>query len=275
MSSLEDVIPAFNDFGVKRPGAVLTLLNNEDNYFDIWINHYSKHYDPRDIYILDHNSTGDFSRKLYEGAREARYNVIPVHNENWHFNIWMCTTVSLFQWFLLQSYKTVLVCDCDEIIFTDPKSKYSGLREYYENFEGYGISTCGFHILSDPLNDPPIDPNKKIMSQKKKFVYDGMYSKPLLSTISLQYNFGFHTAQNLNGKFDIDEDLILIHLRMVDFEWNYSRDLKRNIENWSQIDLYNEIGNHSKPCSREERTLLFQEFYNKGIDIPERFQDVF
>jgi len=62
---------------------------------------------------------------------------------------------------------------------------------------------------------------------------------------------------------------------MVDFEWNYSRDLKRNIENWSQIDLYNEIGNHSKPCPREERILLFQEFYKKGIDIPERFQDVF
>ena len=212
MSSLEDVIPAFNEFGVKRPGAVLTLLNNEDNFFDIWINHYSKHYDPRDIFVLDHNSTGDFSRKLYEGAREGRYNVIPVHNENWHFNLWMCTTVSLFQWFLLQSYKTVLVCDCDEIIFTDPKSKYSGLREYYENSEGYGVSTCGFHILSDPLNDPPIDPNKKIMAQKKKFCYDGFYCKPLLSTISLQYNFGFHNAENINGKFDIDEDLILIHL---------------------------------------------------------------
>ena len=278
MQSIDDTIPAFKDFGNKRSGAVVTLLNNEDNFFDIWINHYSKHYDSRDIFVLDHNSSGDFAEKLYHGAKEGKYNLIPVHNDKWHFNIWMCTTVSLFQWFLLQSYKTVLVCDCDEIIFTDPKSKYSGLREYYENFEGYGKSANGFHILCDPINDVPVDINKKIIRQKQKYLHEYMLCKPALSTMSLQYNFGFHTAQNIpfpGSKFDIDEDLILFHLRMVDFEWNFSRDLKRNIENWSEIDVYNGIGIHSQPCPKEERIKLLQDYYNRGELIPERFLDVF
>jgi len=273
MDTIDDIIPEFKDFGIKRPGAVVTLLNNEDNFFDIWIDHYSKHYDARDIFVLDHNSTGKFAEKLYHGAKEGRYNVIPVHNDKWHFNIWMCTTVSLFQWFLLQSYKTVLVCDCDEIVFTDPKSKYSSLREYYENFEGYGVTTNGYHILCDPLNDLPLDINQKIIKQKQKYIHDDMLCKPILSTMSLQYNFGFHSANNMC--FDIDKDLILFHLRMVDLNWNYSRDLKRNIEQWSEIDIYNKIGTHSQPCSKEERIKLLQDYFDRGELIPERFQDVF
>jgi len=274
MNNLDGIIPEFKDFGYQRPGAVVTLLNNEDYFFDIWIDHYSKHYDARDIFVLDHNSTGEFAEKLYHGSKEGRYNVIPVHNEKWHSNLWMCTTVSLFQWFLLQSYRTVLVCDCDEIVFTDPKSKYSGLREYYENFKGPGITTNGFHILCDPLNDLPVDINKKIIKQKLKYIHDDMLCKPILSTVSLQYNFGFHNIHEF-GKFDIDQDLILFHLRMVDFNWNYSRDLKRNIEQWSELDLYNGIGDHSHPCPIEERIKLLQNYYDRGELIPERFQDVF
>ena len=74
---------------------------------------------------------------------------------------------------------------------------------------------------------------------------------------------------------DIDNNLILFHLRMVDFDWNYSRDLKRNIENWSEIDIYNGIGTHSQPCLKEERIKLLQNYYARGELIPERFQDVF
>jgi len=61
----------------------------------------------------------------------------------------------------------------------------------------------------------------------------------------------------------------------VDFDWNYSRDLKRNIENWSEIDIYNKIGTHSQPCPKEERIKLLQNYYDRGELIPERFQDVF
>jgi hypothetical protein len=82
-----------------------------------------------------------------------------------------------------------LASDVDEIITVDPKSRYKDLRDYYEKFIGNVVATQGYHIVSDPENDPPIDISRPILEQRNKMVYDDFLHKPLLSRVKCQYNY--------------------------------------------------------------------------------------
>ena len=250
----------------KRAGAVFTHVNNEDKFFPIWLKHYSQYYDSKDIYVINHNSTGEFLEVLKEGARKEKFTMITVYNDQWFNGVWQCYNFSLFQWFLLQSYNTVLASDVDEIVTVDPKSRYKDLREYYEKFVGHTIATQGYHIVSDPLNDPPIDVSRPILEQRNRMVYDGFLHKPLLSRIKCQYNFGQHNTNNVS--YDIDKSLLMLHLHYIDVEWTIEKDNKRSRDRWSEFDIANGFSIQNLPCDREEKIKMFQDVYAKSEEMP-------
>ena len=253
----------------RRPGAVFTHVNNEDKLFPIWLKHYSQYYEPEDIYVLAHNSNKDFEQSLLEGVKNKKFNMLPVYNLSWFNTTWLCQNCSMFQWLLLQSYKTVTCSDVDELIFTDPDSKWKSYREYYENFEHDTAVVKGYHIVSDPFRDPPIDLNKKITEQRKRYLYDPFLDKPLITSKHVQYNNGMHTTRNLSGP--LENDLILFHLHYIDFNWTIQKDNSRTIENWSSEDLKYGFASQNLPGDINAKKGIFLASFLKGREMPEKY----
>ena len=254
----------------RKPGAVLTHIHNEKYFFPIWLKHYSKYYDPEDIYVINHNSTGEFLEDLSQGANEKKYNLITVHNDKIWSSRWVSDNMSTFQWFLLQSYESVLCCDVDELIVTDPSSKYIDLRDYYNNTDTEATMVLGFHIASDPTVDKKIDLNMPFLKQRNKITFEKNLCKPLFSKLHVRYNGGMHSVSNI--PVGPDYQLLLFHLHYIELDWIIEREKNRPLEKWSQYDLENNFSYQNKPASKEEKTKFFLDIYNSGMDIPERFK---
>ena len=47
-----------------REAAIFVQMNNEERFFPLWLKYYQQHFDSCDIYVLDHNSTGEFRANL-------------------------------------------------------------------------------------------------------------------------------------------------------------------------------------------------------------------
>ena len=75
----------------KKPGAVFTHINNEYNFFPLWLKHYSKYYAPEDIYVLAHNSNKDFEDYLLEGVKNKKFNLMPLTLLSWFNSSWNST----------------------------------------------------------------------------------------------------------------------------------------------------------------------------------------
>ena len=253
----------------RRPGAVFTHVNNEDKFFPIWLKHYSQYFEWKDIYVLAHNSNEEFEDYLLEGAKNKKFNVVPVYNLSWFNTTWLCQNVSMFQWLLLQSYKTVTYTDVDELIFTDPESKWKDFKEYYENFEHDTAVVKGYHIVSDPFRDPPIDLNKKITEQRKRYLYDPFLDKPLIASKHAQYNNGLHTTRNLSGP--LENDLIMFHLHYIDFELTNKKDSSRTIENWCPEEINAGFSIQNLPGDINAKKATFLAAFLRGRPLPEKY----
>jgi hypothetical protein len=268
----DETLPSEINNKNRRPGAVFTHVNNEDKFFPIWLKHYSKYYAAEDIYVLAHNSNKEFEDYLLEGVKNKKFNMIPVYNLSWFNSTWVCQNCSMFQWLLLQSYKTILYSDVDEIVFTDPESKWKDLRDYYLNFEHDTAIVKGFHILSDPFRDAPIDINLSITEQRNRYLYDPFLDKPLITTKHVQYNYGIHTTRNLSGP--LDDNLIMFHLHCIDIDWTVEKDNKRKIEEWSQDDLRCGFAAQNLPSDKNKKMFDFLAGYLKGRPIPEKYKGI-
>ncbi len=253
----------------KKPGAVFTHINNEYNFFPLWLKHYSKYYAPEDIYVLAHNSNKDFEDYLLEGVKNKKFNLMPLTLLSWFNSSWMCQNVSIFQWLLLQSYKTVMYADVDEFVFTDPESKWKDLKDYYLNFEDDTAVVKGYHILSDPFRDAPIDINLPITQQRNRYLYDSFLDKPLIATKHAQYNYGQHTTRNISGP--MRDDLIMFHLHYIDINWVVEKDNNREKKDWSKKDLAAGFSSQNLPADKTAKMGNFFAHYMMGRPIPDKY----
>ena len=256
-----------------REAAIFVQMNNEDKFFPLWLQHYEKTFDNSDIYVLDHNSDGEFRANLIKQSLEGRFNLLNVHNDKWFDHSWMRDNYIAFQKFLLQSYRVVVATEIDEFIFTDPTSKYPTLKEYIKNFEEETVLCLGVELLSDPLKDQTIDINKKILHQRNKCKISSWYHKPAISTIPLKYIKGQHSAENISANTRQDKDLYLFHLHYIDYMWTFEKDQKRQLKDWSSYDLNINHGAQNKPKSIEETKDLFIKAFEGAIDVPPRLKD--
>jgi len=183
--------------------AVFTIVKDEDYYLSIWLKYYSKYFDKKDIYILNNG------KKI-----NLDYNIIDVKSE-YSFDVsFLLKTVQDFQCKLLENYKLVLFAECDEIIY--PK------RGNYEDhiLNNDAVKCFGYDILHTK-DEPTINWNLyPLLNQRKWWIKNTMLNKQLLTTIPLKYEPGFHKAI---PEAKIDDALILIHLRKIDYHYTLDR----------------------------------------------------
>jgi hypothetical protein len=62
----------------KKKCAVFTIVQNENIFLPIWLKYYSKYFDPKDIYILNHDSNEESMRAC---CRYPGVNVVNLHHD--------------------------------------------------------------------------------------------------------------------------------------------------------------------------------------------------
>ena len=117
---------------------------------------------------------------------EGKFNLQRVYNYALFDHGWLQSTVTDYQRFLINSYKSTLFIEIDEIVATQPNSKYENIGHYMDEFNKKGLKAVradGFNVVSNPDTDRPIDPNIPILQQRSRYKWDISYCKPYIGSI--------------------------------------------------------------------------------------------
>ena len=225
---------------VEEPGtasakeaAVFTIARNEPVFLPLWLRYYGRHFDPADIYVLDHDSS-DGSTADPAGA----FTRVPIHRDRIFDHMWLKGTVEDFQAFLLRSYGAVLFAEVDELVIADP-SRYSGLGAYVGALDGPAACCTGYSVVHYPdEGERPLDFERPVLAQRRYWHRSPPYSKRLLGRIPLAWNVGFHQEFNApDGQ-------------------------------WSEEDVMWNLGWHRRVVEPDEFRDWF--FHGEDLGIPER-----
>jgi reversibly glycosylated polypeptide/UDP-arabinopyranose mutase len=140
--------------------------------------------------------------------------------------------IQLYQDRLLRAgYKCVVFSDTDEIIVPRPTIFPQGLKEWISKFlekdlqylrvRAKELGHISYGNGTEASQEPPIDWNRPILQQRKYYVLDPKYNKPLVSKVRLAYRPGFHKLYDfaMDRFCYTDEDLVMFHIRSVDHKF--------------------------------------------------------
>ena len=209
---------------MKKKAAVFAPVKDETTYSLIWEAYYKRYFDKEDIYYLDFGSTNlpKTDCKIIHTER----NILDVEQ--------MIAALKETYELLLKDYEYVMQTDIDEIIYHK-----TGLDNFINNLDKDFVRCKGFEVVHMPDKEPPYDPTRHILEQRKYWIREPrFYDKTLLTNRLLTWedtdNAGFHVcAETADAKDNSQEyhedDLLLLHLHKFD----YDTCLKRHLE-WAQ-----------------------------------------
>ena len=234
---------------VGRPPkrALITMVHNEPVFLPIWLRYYSRFFDPRDIYVLD-NETTDGSTA---GDGFVR---IPVAQDRVD-HTWMVRTIEGLQHELLGRYDVVVVTDVDEIIAPTPV--LGSLGEYLDRFDEEFVNCLGYELLHFKDSEAPLRLDQPILHQRRHWYFNGAYDKAALATVPMQWRPGFHGRADFN--FNPDPDLRLIHLHRMDYEICRERHRTRSKRPWAPVDAREGWATHNQIADGEDFDKWFYE----------------
>lgn len=208
--------------------AVFTIVHNEKYYLPLLLKHYSKFFNPEDIYVLDHDTT-DGSTDNIDAQVEK------LHNELYFSHQWLVDNVQRKQEELLKRYRYVLFVECDELVIVNP-DKYIDLCDYIRKATQPLHRCSGFEIIQTAA-EPIFDPTKPIFDQRRHWCPSVGFNKPLLARVPMHWAFGFHTGIYEGGPAvkDMDPpdpDLLLVHLHYLDYDYYLERHKWKAAQKW-------------------------------------------
>lgn len=256
--------------GRSLTNAVFTITQYDSQQIKLWLDYYSRHYHPDDIFIIDHLFYGRSCCDLIQHR-----NVITVEHDGCWDCRWLCDYANVFHSNLIKCYRTVLFADADEIIFPDPVQYPGGLQEYLDRFAQSAICATGYEVIQSK-DEPAIDLNSKILvEQRKWWTRYTIYNKPVLASGPVTRFPGFHGL--VENHPSIDRDLYLAHLKRVDYQRYYDKVVAYGSGYWAVEPFL--------PPSSD--TAYWEKFFYEGMvpgvenrlterrePIPERFRGI-
>lgn len=249
-----------------RPRAAFTIVQNEPLFLPLWLDYYSRHFDRRDLYVLDHDSTDGTTE-----AVESRCTVVRVHRDRSFDHGWLNATVTRFQAFLLQSYKRVLFTECDEFVVADP-ARYGGLADYISQCRAPLVRCTGFEVVHYPDEEPPLRLGEPLLAQRRYWHASRSYSKALLAAEPVSWSLGFHEATS-HGVLHPDPALLLVHLHRIDYAACVEKHRQTAARRWNERDLEGDLGIQNRLVEEDP---AFRQWYflPDRLPIPDRVRDV-
>ena len=195
--------------GPRAPRVVaLTMARNEADLLPRWLSYYGGQIGFENLIVLDDNSDDGSTDNL----PCTRLRVPPAP---WHAP-WAPTRLRLVNGIscgLLACYEAVIFTDVDELVVPDP-AHYGGLLDYVAaNRDRQVIAPLALNVLHNADVEPALKPGQPVLAQRRfvKFA-DGM-CKPLIKRVAADWDGAFHA---INARFDIDRDLLMLHLKYGD-----------------------------------------------------------
>ncbi|RLI52616.1 MAG: hypothetical protein DRP09_17575 [Candidatus Thorarchaeota archaeon] len=242
--------------------AVFTIVKDESQYLPIWMRHYSKYFKQEDIFVLDDSSADKMPFKLLE---DYDHSVIEVFNQ-FSFDVhWLASVVADMQRSLLttRGYDMVLFAEADEIIIPNKK--------FENHLKDNDIVRCTGYEVIHQKGEKVIDWDKKLLKQRKGWFRNPRFDKPLLSKVACAWTPGFHTCRQ-NPNAPIDDSLILIHLRRIDYGYTYDRLAKRR--KWKRPPGQAVTMAHQWGLEMEDFDRWFYDTKAQIVDIPAEYKNV-
>ena len=173
----------------KRHCAVFTLQRDEFFHLPLWLSYYSLHFEPQDIYVIDHEST----LPEVKAALENVANVKMVCNHEIYNSDWYQGVVRFQQLTLLERYEYVLYTDVDEWVIP----KEGSLKDFVANADRDAYRCTGYEVIENriyPWHDA---------------------CKPIFMRVPLQLGWGCHTSV---PEVPVTDDLFMYHLHRLNYD---------------------------------------------------------
>lgn len=206
------------------PLAVFTVVQNEQLFLPAWLRHYTRHVPADDIYVLDHNTTGDAADVLVDACQtHGVRNILPVHHELSFDSDWLMRLTRWYQSFLLASYDTVVFTCADELLVPrEGKLQDFAIRHVAEARRSekllHAPLATGYEVVHNRDREPALDPAQPWLAQRQFCYPCRRYSKPLLAPYSLWWFPGWAAAANVPTTQQPTPELLLWHLHRIDYD---------------------------------------------------------
>jgi hypothetical protein len=209
--------------------AIITIVQNGNRFFPIWYKHYSKYFQPQDIYILNFGTT--------DGSLDGiQANIIPIADHSVEIVHQGNKLLNEFKTDLLKKYTYVVYADYDEIIYYPGgfDALLGSNQEYY--------TTRGYEVVQNRKMEGVIDWNRPILEQRKYWYRCESFDKSLITKTDFTWAMGNHSisrqkviekkrrtgngmeagvssrrVENIVLKPKFVPDLVLLHLHKVDY----------------------------------------------------------
>jgi hypothetical protein len=202
--------------------AVFTLVRDEHLMLPLWLSYYGRHFAPEDMYVLDHETSDGSTDGLPVTVRRVANGGLAFAHE------WLRDTMQDMQRELLRRYDRVLATDVDELVFHP-----LGLGTYLNATERTADRCTGYHLWHRP-GEGNWNQNFPLFEQRRWWVRDATYDKPLLSSVPLKWQIGFHRSYNL--ELTPNPALALVHLHWFDRRRCLQRHADRLNWQWNPAD---------------------------------------
>lgn len=245
------------------------MVHNEDFFLPIWLRHVLRYLEPRDVYIIDHDSTDG---SVEQAAEEFGIHISSESHASYGDFEWVTETIKKYFARLVESYSYVLYLDVDEFAVVDPDYFDGDLLRYFENFRGYDWMRLSPRSVMHSPGEPPLDPLRPMLSQRKSWFVDYSFCKPVLANRALDWvpgQHGFPWTQHTE-RVGADARLLLVHCDRVDYDQLARKREKHHGEPWGGGESY---GTYHRLAGKEFRT-WFYEPLGRLEEIPERFRGV-
>ncbi|CAF1025959.1 unnamed protein product [Adineta steineri] len=154
--------------------------------------------------------------------------------------MWLVQTVQNMAHNLFErGYKYILFCEIDEMVVPDPLKYPLGLMDYIKKAKEEVIRVNPYRIVHNNTLEPKLNLSKPIMPQRRYWVKDNGYDKPLLISKKIHWKVGFHACQEDSIQ---DKDLVMIHLQRMVHDFYMERATWKSKQNFKMEDLQRSWG---------------------------------
>jgi len=248
---------------------LLTYVHNEDFFFPIFLNYYTKIFDPEDIYVLNNNNA---DQSFYDMHKKFGFQLIDCQTQYNHDFLMIHREVDRQYQKLLKNYQGIFLLECDEILF-----HVEGLHnmvDAYMQIPSNAIRSIGYEPLHDYwAGEPAINTNDFLLMQRKYWWETPWYRKPVFIKQPIDY---WHDMHRYAESYPfLDTKLTLIHLKYIDYEQLWRRNLKSVAEgNFSEHVIAENVSPHNRISDKNEFDKFFKSNFDKRVPIPRCFKEV-
>ena len=198
--------------------ALVTMVYNDAFFLEVWLRHYRKYADPKDIYIITHGPQ-DYAHVLGAGCNVIE---IPRDPRNPRLDQDRFKYLSTFCAGLTEHYDRVIWNDVDEIVVLDPDHG-SDLMGYINALppEQEVVSPFGLEIVHRADLENDYDYDRPMFAQRRYVRFNGWYTKP--NIISRPITWGPDGHGSSHGELHLDPHLYTFHLKWFDQNFHINR----------------------------------------------------